>query len=273
MLRRLYIAGVVLCFCLFFSGCFAKSIPNTNEIVSNPEQSEAPLYELITDNGKLILRFTKEGRHAMSGVEIQNGSLLYPGFSSLPEMMAAIEDGNLSVQNLTALWKESDHPDEIDLSRVFEPSLPDGLTVKNIQWTADGIQYYFDLGMIGYITNPELYEACYADYESPVPDNEKIEILSDEQISDRNARQIVYKLPDSDRTVRILQYALETESSVIYVIENYYDEIDAEPTDTPESVYFFGTGNGAQMHGRLSGLTQRPTAEWLCAFRLTEYKK
>lgn len=271
-MKRLLSFVLCVMMAVSFSGCFAKSIPNTNEIASIPEQSEPPLYELITDNGKRILRFTKEGRQAMSGAEIQNGPLLYPGFSSLPEMMAAIENGNISVHNLTALWKKNDHPDEIDLTHIFEPVLPDALPVDNIQWTADSIQYYFDSGIIGHITNPELYEACCAEFESPVPENEKIEIEADERIADREARRIVYRLPDSEQTVRRLLYEIKTEHGIIYVVETYYDEIGAEPSDTPAAIHFFGTSNGTQMHGSLSGLTQRPTIEWLSAIGLTEYK-
>lgn len=211
-------------------------------------------------------------------------AIQYPKFNSIPEMRQKIKGGDIPEVQIAAMIENSNNNvldgknnvlEICDLDNLKDLSLPEGLTYEYILWLGDSYSFEIRqtdlLGYIVYCDREEFNQAFEREYVSFL--NENCSVITDNPISDRNAREVRYVTHAAE--LKNLLYNFTTEHSSVYVLENYviryfHDaaQVNESPETIPQSVRIFGNDGENYFYGLFLGFEERPSIEWLESFRL-----
>lgn len=288
-MKKLLCIALSLLLLLSLPACSKKKTVDSTGVETPPSQdTEAPLYELYYAHGSQFLTVTKEGLKAIMSPEALNKPELT--HSSVSEMKEMIASGKLPVSKLRSLCRDDGgwrYTMKIfDLEKLYDVVLPANEELSYITWGGDFYIFHFGSGnTIKQLTcvDEHEYKSYWAKAFEEGPDLPRdIEIISDQQVSDRNARVIRYHTLDiqNDRIASenmVITYQITVGQDIRYVVEHYTigtysDEGFAEGSRTvPTMIDFCGTSDGACFTGQLLDPSERPSVEWYSEIGLRKY--
>lgn len=193
-----------------------------------------------------------------------------PSFHNLADMKAAIEEGRISQKELYSLQYSSSFCEEgfkiCDISTLYTPTLPDGLSVQQVTWNA--ITYNFKINekcSISCVT-PEYFDRMVKDFTEF---EDKWEILSSK--------------PDPSTGGTLYTYANRqyqgnlgpTQTAVLYTLKQGEKELrvlkECTPGDRYNKINIWGIENGVHFIVTIFNPQPRHTPEWLLSFGMEPY--
>lgn len=258
MLIFLAITGALLC------GCQSKYAVENDR------------YAIYRENGKYYMSIYCDLSAPTGGEpgEYESIALSPPTFASLADMKQRIVSGGLSDSELYVLSKNgSVRTFEIcNLWDLQDIALPQGLSYDRILWY--GSYYTFEIptgGISVTVCGKKDYDRLFADNYTEEINHESRSVFSDTVVPDRDARAIQY-MTDAG-ICKDLCYTIHPDHGKATVLERYTLELfDTDPPQgsetVPERVWMFSEGKDRSLIVSAYGLTERPSAEWLSAFKL-----
>lgn len=260
----------------FCSGCNAKSTVY-----------KADDYTITQIDGKYYMNFYEKYEPPAESVSSSCAIADYPKFTSVSEMKTAIETGNFSESELETLRMNSYSADSkengtleiCNPAALYDLAFPksEDFYLSHIIWY--GTSYSFELrGSIpGYLkyTNSEVFSKKFQAQYTNFFEQNQIELISQETVSDRNATVYTYKtFAGKFLSVR---YTITGSGKTMYIDENYIIEwyrqdSPASVSDTvPHVIKVWCIDNGNYLYGGFREFTERPSVAWLTSFGLREY--
>lgn len=282
-MRKLLSFMIVLFFIVPQIGC---SFTSNKGSPTDPDQpaTKAPLYELYYENGTQFLRFTEEGLQVLATPPSESLSTTYP---SVSEMRRIIKASLLPESILYMLYNRSNDGETVaitDLAKLYDIHLPADVNLDYVTWSGNSYSFSFSKGeMYGSLrcVTEDSYQKYYEQYFVQEPNVLKgdVDILSDQQISDRNAREIRFNKLDVqnnriDRERKLLIYSISAGDDILHIYEDYTVGVYFDNTfikdsdDVPKYINFCGTSNGAYFYGQIIDPAERPTVEWYSTLSL-----
>lgn len=193
-----------------------------------------------------------------------------PSFYSLAEMKAAIEEGRFTDKELESLQSSSSFCEEgfkiCDISTLYTPTLPDGLSVQRITW--DAISYNFKINQkcsISCVT-PEYFDRMVKDFTEF---EDKWEILSSKPDPSTGGTLYTYANRQDQGSLG------PTQSAVLYTLKQGDKELrvlkECTPIDRYNKITIWGIENGAHFIVTILNPLPHHTPEWLLSFGMTPY--
>ena len=243
-----------------FSGC-SNPYAGMETVVSSEN------YSIVTDGQKSYLRPSKEIAEKEYTRVLQSAAIEWPRFTSVSEMKAAIENGELSEDVVTLMqFRCANKAGMIEVcnpKQLYEAIHPGNIETKYLQY--EGNNYVFDFNgfggtVCGYTscTNKTDYDIAFANQVTNFFEDNGHEISSiDTEIYESVETEILYYTGGNDKVVR---YDASTENKQLYVQEHY----SSSSKDIPFIVQFYGYENGTYFYG---AITIRSIGNWELPFR------
>ena len=281
--ERLLLVVVVISF--FIGGCNMENAPDCQRnTASEPASNINDLqYTVIAQTDAYDLccyqsqYFIKPNISLSTGSENMDntGSQMIkhvPTFSSIEELKEAILTGDFTKEDLQSIVQYFPK-DELGNILICNPnllvnaSLPDGVTLQKVTWS--GLSYGFEFSYkeaIGGITvcTENQYTEMLEKYHTKFYENERVTLVSDEIVADRNARVCHYSTSLGE--FKNIHYTYTCGDRTLMICECYrptYSET------APSMIQFVGTQGSLYFFGSIFYLDSRPSFEWLQAFGLT----
>ena len=275
LISILIILSTLLCSCAdnsenaFTSGSTSGTLaPITQTVIA-----ENTNYSVISFGDRHYINIKKEP------LGLVRGSVI---FNSLHEMKDAVIRGKLTEEQLmtvASFEKNEDGSIKIcDMQKLYTPKAPEGFDVSKVTWSGETYQFILQNNGIvvsfSYLTE-DGYTAKYEKSKN-FEDNKNITVQKTENIGERNAVATYYTT--SVASIKKLTYDIKVNDTVLHVEEEYILEIKNNVLETSETVphniaiYGENKENGTRFFVYISNLAERPSAEWLSCFDMTEYK-
>ena len=258
---------MAVCLCITLTAC-----NRDREVICSYEQ-----YDIYLEDGHYYMKFNKVNEHVEKVDNHQAPTLHSPKFSSVEEMRQKILAGEVSEKDLSSAYFHARFTDGIteiyDLSHLYEACTPDNTQIKHVTWGGDKYSIAFesttfDTGYISICTE-EMYNQEFSERYANFP-NELQTVYSVRNIAERNAEETLYGNHTGE--YKMLKYTLSDETRTLYVQETYclehWDE-DWVSETVPHRIFLFGTEKGAMFYTSFSGLSERPSVDWLSSFGVT----
>ena len=262
--------GIALLACLMLLLCACGS--------KGAIYAKTQYYTICNENGQWLMEFTPQMQAVDKVCKNSGISRTVPIFRSLSDMRRRLKHGNTDPYNLSTLY--ADHALNIyDLDNLQELVTPKGMTYDHIAFGGHGYNFWFRSSKInGYISceNQSWYEWALKEYYTNFTDYQQV--LSDTTAADRNARVIESILEAYVR--KDILYTIQTGNQTLYIREEYLTKCITDSPYTaplsetvPYKVYIFGNDGINYFYGQLEGFDERPSVEWLSAFRLKPHSE
>lgn len=230
-------------------------------------------YVQESDGGYIIL---KDPGYSPEGFEF--APKIY--FESFEEMRSDISEGNFTEEELAELARfEKDDEGKIlvcSLSGLHEPMFLDAFSYK-ISWSGRTYCFYLTEAETGVkVRIHQDVQATYDLYNGRRTSGTWTPGAFDESetqfttISDRNA-SVYYcertRYTGTIDTEKYIFYAIDVNGTA-YIVQEHYEEAT---DDLASRIYVYGYSNGFYFTATITGISERPSVEWLSQFGLREH--
>ena len=277
----LFITFVMVMFAL--SAC-SDPAPAENT-TKTPEQTkeilQEPIASYVEKEDKQYIVFAEDRLAELKQDVNQSMRADYPKFNTLSEMKAYIKAGDFTDSEVLTLLRngainEANQLEVFNIEKLYDIQIPSNMEIEGYAW--EGKTYYIDLKAdpmrgFAYVMDQENYEYKLQEEETFFR-QQNVEVVSDEQISDRNARERRFKSDVAEG--RTVYYTLENNGNTMLVIEHYChkryngDTYKVSETD-PYTVEIIGENGDAYFWVCILDLEERPSVEWLSSFGIADY--
>lgn len=254
-------------------------------ILSGCNDTSLPVDEVITEGETYDIVRSKEDFYILPHSKIteddaESCEVAGVYFKSLEVLRTAMLENQLTKKQLNKIRRQNALKDNepikiFDINNMYQQKLLNDFTVDEVRWFGDYYSIHLDL------TEDEFAKRVYFEM---LPLDKFTEILNDEfitleewtdtsaeasQLSDRNATQYIfdgrkhlhYTLTDSTRVVRVAEK---------YFIYSPHHTITVSDT-VPKRIFLYITEGDLNYRITISGITSRPTEEWLLSFGMEPY--
>lgn len=253
----------------------AEATEQTKEILQDPIAS------YVEKEDKQYIVFAEDQLAELKQDINQSNRADYPEFDTLSEMKAYIKAGDYTDSEVLSFLRggainEADQLEVFNIEKLHDIQTPSNMEIEGYAW--EGNAYYIELKgdpMRGfaYVMDREGYEFKLQEEEFFFQ-QQNVEVVSDEQIEDRNARERCFKSAVAEG--RTVSYTLENNGNTMLVIEDYChkryngDTYKVSETD-PYTVEIIGKNGDAYFWVCILDIEERPSVEWLSSFGIVDY--
>ena len=266
-----------LCILAFLS-IFILSACNTEETptIQTKPDSQPQLYEILNEDGVYYLKYSdyaldmfhKQLELWESSDVLQMRATQYPHFSSVEEMQQKIRNKQIPFEELAQIYytKMTNPIQIIDLDNLRDAKYPENLQFKDVKWYGNEYEFLFSNGQMSVLDDTGYDEAFRNSYTHFLNENQTI--ISEEQVTDRDANVIVYT--NHTGTYKSVSYQLKNGSKTVFVRESYtlkHKDISHFVSESiPSSIAIFGEDGISKFSCSFRDLDSRPTTDWLLSF-------
>lgn len=263
------------CLMMCLSACSSKPQPQKTEQPDFAQQELPPdtVCQYISDNGKRTLRFTNNIKTLCATHELTGSPRSRPPrYTSIPEMLETFAAGDIPIEELLHIYIDGGKQDEVDFSHLYEPVLPEDLTVASFVLDRNTCEYVLDntngriwkIDKSRYDTYSQIMQETFYGFD--------LEITSVKLIAERNAEETLYRavgMTNTKTEFKKLVYDIPVDDGVLHICELY--DFSSYSHTVPSRILFYGERNGIHFTGRLENLQERPTVEYLSSVSMIEY--
>lgn len=253
---------------------------SSSRTVSNADIPCNTPYTIQFIDGKLCLKFPNSAPSSDSSIELPrepavnehyNSCDIYicVHFNSIYDLRKSFQTGNFDKEEIIYFDmicnRSKGNPVIPNLSNLYSPTLPFGLSVTSVRWSGgEGYHYIYysnrtsTTGTVKVITEEE-YNTYFANEFDPETSIYQYEVVKEKTII-RNAT-IVYH---GDIYKEIIYSIYSLSGDKVYVNETYDNVND----DVPASIFMLGSSNGAYFTAHINHCSVRPSVLWLASFGL-----
>ena len=232
-------------------------------------------YTVSQVNGQYYLNF-KDGYKA-SAEDIKGCEQANITFDSLADMKSKLQNGNLSGSDQiimqAAFPKDENGILMCDLTKLYEPVLPDGVSYSRVSWSGGTeISFAFNGGTFLW-GNESTYNARLQSEYVNAPSTTNYTVTSDQEGTyDGHPCRWIELTRTNGLSFRVACIEITVDGRSVYAVLNFSADDD---TDTASNVPFTGTVmteiNGQYIIITIANPTTAPTVEWLSSFGITPY--
>lgn len=254
---------------------------SSSHTVSNTDLPCNTPYTIQFIDGKLCLKFSDSAPPSDSSTELPRepavnehysscGIYIYVHFNSIYDLRNSFLTGNFDEEEIKYFEmvcnRSKGNPVIPNLSNLYSPTLPFGLSVTSVRWSGgEGYHYIYcsnrtsTTGTVKVITEEEYHTYFANEFDPETSNTYQHEVVKEKTII-RNAT-IVYH-GDMYKEIFYSLYSLSGDK--VYVNETYDNVND----DVPSSIFMLGSSNGAYFTVHITNCSVRPSVLWLASFGL-----
>lgn len=253
----------------------ANTKPNEPTVTIPNSSFSTDAYTVSQVSGQYYLNF-KDGYKA-SAEDIKGCEQANITFDSLADMKSKLQNGNLSTSEQiimqAAFPKDENGILMCDLTKLYEPILPDGVSYSKVSWSGGtAISFAFSGGTFLWAEESTYNARLQREYVH-APNTTNYTITSDQEGTyDGHPCRWIELTRTNGLSFRIACIEITVDGRAVYAVLNFSA---ADDTGTAPEAPFTGTImtelNGQYIIITIANPTTAPTVEWLSSFGITPY--
>ena len=266
-----------------FTACTEDKGVNSvlQESSATQKESQKANATYMASEGEPFILFNTDFLAALKQDVNQSMRADYPEFDTLSEMKAYIKAGDFTDSEIMTFINSgaidtAGRLEVFNIEKLYDITAPSDLTKEKIAWEGKYYSISFESDQANAfvcVVNREAYDSIIEEKNQAAfqPDHQ---ILSEEQIEDRDARVVYYQ--SNTAKLKRYYYTLESNGNELYICEVYrlemFNRTDIPVSESvPRGIDIVGKNDDGYFHVYLSGFKERPSVEWLSSFGIEDY--